>query len=65
MSSAKPSIKQQRAAERERKLAEFRQREARRARNRRIAIVSAIVGGVAVVALLVVSIVLIPQPAAY
>lgn len=65
MSSAKPSIKQQRAAERERKLAEFRQREARRARNRRIAIVSAIVGGVAVVALLVVSIVLIPQPASY
>jgi len=65
VSSAKPSIKQQRAAERERKLAEFRQREARRKRNRRIGIGAGIVGGLVVVALLVVSIVLTPQPASY
>lgn len=65
MSTGKLTIKQQRAAERERKLAEFRKQEARRKRNRRIAIVSTIVGVVAVVALLVVSFVLIPQPASY
>jgi hypothetical protein len=65
VSSGKPTIKQQRAAERERKLAEFRKQEARRKRNRTIAIGSAIVGGVVVVALLVVSFVLIPQPASY
>ena len=65
MSSGKPTIKQQRAAERERKLAEFRKQEARRKRNRTIAIGSAIVVGVVVVALLVVSFVLIPQPASY
>jgi len=65
LSTGKLTIKQQRAAERERKLAEFRKQEARRKRNRRIAIVSTIVGVVAVVALLVVSFVLIPQPASY
>lgn len=65
MSFDKPTIKQQRAAERERKLIEFRKHEVRRKRTRRIGIASAIVGGVAVVALLVVSFVLIPQPASY
>jgi len=59
------SVKAQRAAERARKLEEFRKREARAKRNRRIAIWSSVAGGVAVVALLVVSIVLTPQPASY
>jgi hypothetical protein len=59
------SVKAQRAAERARKLEEFRKREARAKRNRRIAIWSSVAGGVAVVALLVVSIVLTPQPPSY
>ena len=59
------SVKAQRAAERARKLEEFRKREARAKRNRRIAIWSSVAGGVAVVALLIVSIVLTPQPASY
>jgi hypothetical protein len=59
------SVKEQRAAERARKLEEFRKREAKAKRNRRIAIWSSVAGGVAVVALLVVSIVLTPQPPSY
>jgi hypothetical protein len=59
------SVKAQRAAERARKLEEFRKREARAKRNRRIAIWSSVAGGVAVVALLIVSIVLTPQPPSY
>lgn len=59
------SVKAQRAAERARKLEEFRKREAKAKRNRRIAIWSAVAGGVAIVALLVVSIVLTPQSASY
>ncbi|AWB94639.1 hypothetical protein DCE93_02335 [Agromyces badenianii] len=59
------SVKAQRAAERERKLAEFKKREARAKRNRRIGIGSAIVGGVAVVGLIITAIVLTPQPVSY
>ncbi|MGH3706431.1 MAG: DUF3105 domain-containing protein [Agromyces sp.] len=59
------SIKQQRAAERERKLAEFRKREAKAKRNRRIGIWSAVVGGVAVIGIIVTAIVLTPQPVSY
>ena len=59
------TVKQQRAAERERKLEEFRRREAKAKRNRRIGIASAIVGAVAVVGLLVTVFVLTPQPVTY
>lgn len=59
------SVKEKRAAERARKLEEFRKREARAKRNRRIAIWSSVAGGIAVVALLVTAIVLTPQPVAY
>jgi hypothetical protein len=59
------TIKQQRAAERERKLAEFKKREAKAKRNRRIGIWSAVVGGVAVVGLIVAAVVLTPQPVSY
>ncbi len=59
------SIKQQRAAERERKLEEFRKKEARRRRNRRIGIWSAVLGAAAIIALIVTTVVLTPQPASY
>ena len=59
------SVKAQRAEERARKLEEFRKREAKARRNRRIAIWSSVAGGVAIVALLVISIVLTPQSASY
>lgn len=59
------SLKQQRSEERARKLEEHRKREARARRNRRIGIGAAIAGGVAVVALVVTSVVLTPQPASY
>ena len=59
------TIKQQRAEERARKLEEHRRREARSKRNRRIGIVAAIVGAVAIVALIVTSVVLTPQPPSY
>ena len=62
---AKPTVKQQRAAERERKLEEFRKREAKAKRNRRIGIIAAVVGTVAVVVVLVGSIVLTPQAVSY
>jgi hypothetical protein len=59
------TIKQQRAAERERKLEEFRKKDARRKRNRTIGIWSGVVGGLAIVALIITTIVLTPQPASY
>lgn len=59
------SIKQKRADDRAAKLEEFRRKEARSKRNRRIGIASAIVAAVAVVAVVVVSIVLTPQPKEY
>jgi hypothetical protein len=59
------SIKQQRAADRARKLEEHRRREARAKRNRSIAIGAAIVGAVAIVALIVTTVVLTPQPPSY
>lgn len=59
------SIKQQRAAERERKLEEFRKKEARRRRNRLIGIWSAVVGAVAIVGLVITTVVLTPQSASY
>jgi hypothetical protein len=59
------SIKQQRAAERARKLEEHRKREARARRNRRIGVGGAIAGGVAIVALVITTVVLTPQPPAY
>src|SRR6478735_10459810 len=61
----KRSIKQERADDRAAKLEEFRRKEARSKRNRRIGIASAIVAAVAVVAVVVVSIVLTPQPKEY
>ena len=64
-SAKKLTVKQQRAEQRAKKLEEYRKREQRSKRNRRIGIGAAIVGGVAVVALLVSAIVLTPQPAAY
>ncbi|MDQ0574088.1 DUF3105 domain-containing protein [Agromyces albus] len=59
------TVKQQRAEQRAKKLEEYRKREQRSKRNRRIGIGAAVVGGVAVVALLVSAIVLTPQPASY
>ena len=64
-SPKQPSIKQQRAAAREAKLAEFRAKEARRKRVRTIGIASGIVAVVAVIGLLVTAIVLTPKPASY
>ena len=61
----KPTVKQQRALERERKLEEFRKREAKAKRNRMIGIWSAVVVVVAVVGLLITSVVLTPQPVSY
>lgn len=61
----KPTVKQQRAIERERKLEEFKKREARMKRNRRIAIWSSVAVGVAIIALIVTTVVLTPQPANY
>ncbi|HEU4757350.1 MAG TPA: DUF3105 domain-containing protein [Agromyces sp.] len=60
-----PTVKQQRAAERERKLEEFKKREARMKRNRLIAIGSSVAVGVAIVALIVASVVLTPRAASY
>jgi Protein of unknown function (DUF3105) len=59
------TVKQQRAADRAAKIEKFRQEQARKARNRRIGIAAAIVGGVAILALLVVSFVLAPKAASY
>ncbi|GAA1767245.1 DUF3105 domain-containing protein [Agromyces humatus] len=61
----KLSVKEQRAAERQRKLEEFRRREAKSRRNRRIAIWSGSIAAAVVVGLLITSIVLTPQAARY
>ena len=61
----KPTVKEQRAAERQRKLEEFRLREAKSRRNRRIAIWGGSIAAVVVVGLLITSIVLTPQAAKY
>lgn len=61
----KLTVKQQRAAERERKLEEFKKREARMKRNRRIAIWASVGAGVAIVALIVTTILLTPQRPSY
>ncbi|HEX6954936.1 MAG TPA: DUF3105 domain-containing protein [Agromyces sp.] len=61
----KLTVKQQRAAERERKLEEFKKREARMKRNRRIAIWASVAAGVAIIALIVTSVVLTPQAPSY
>jgi hypothetical protein len=59
------TMKQQREAQRAEKTAKFKEQQERKARNKRIAIISAIVGGVVVVGLIVTSIVLIPGAARY
>jgi hypothetical protein len=61
----KPTVKEQRAAERQRKLEEFRLREAKSRRNRRIAIWGGSIAAAVVVGLLITSIVLTPQAAKY
>jgi Protein of unknown function (DUF3105) len=61
----KPTVKEQRAAERQRKLEEFRLREAKSRRNRLIAIWGGSIAAVVVVGLLITSIVLTPQAARY
>ncbi|WP_298865215.1 DUF3105 domain-containing protein [uncultured Microbacterium sp.] len=58
-------MKQQRAEQRAKKFEEYRKREARAMRNRRIGIGAAIVGAVAVVGLIVTSVVLTPGTATY
>ena len=58
----KPSVKEQRAAERQRKLEEFRLREAKSRRNRLIAIWGGSIAAVVVVGLLITSIVLTRGP---
>lgn len=60
-----PSAKQQRAAQRQHKLEEYRQREARARRNRRIGIGAAIVVPIAVVGAVLTSVLLTPRPATY
>lgn len=61
----KLTVKQQRAAERERKLEEFKKREARMKRNRRIAIWASVGAGVAIIALIVTTVLLTPQRPSY
>ncbi|GLI26689.1 membrane protein [Agromyces rhizosphaerae] len=61
----KPTVKQQRAEQRARKLEAYKREQARQKRNRRIGIGAAIVGALAVVGVIVTSVVLIPQPANY
>ncbi|MFT2817184.1 DUF3105 domain-containing protein [Leifsonia sp. A12D58] len=59
------TVKQQRQVQREKKLEEFRRQEKRSKRNRKIGIISGVVGAVAVVGLIVTSVVLTPQSASY
>lgn len=59
------TVKEQRAAARAQKTAEFKRQEAKRRRNRRIGIGAGIVGGVAIVGLVVASLVLAPKPPSY
>lgn len=64
-SGSKPTVKQQRAAQREEKLASFRAQQAKAKRNRRIGIAAAITAGVAVLGLIIGFVVvpnLIPEP---
>ncbi|WBU36923.1 DUF3105 domain-containing protein [Homoserinibacter sp. YIM 151385] len=64
-SDGKPTIKQQRAAQREEKLASFRRKQAAEKRNRRIGIAAAITAGVAVLGLVIGFVVvpaLVPAP---
>ncbi|QAY72101.1 DUF3105 domain-containing protein [Agromyces protaetiae] len=63
--SPSPSTKQQRAAERERKLAEFRAKEARRKRNGVIITIASIAGVAVLVTGLVLAFVFAPKPATY
>lgn len=60
-----PTIKQQRAAAREKKLEEYRKREARSKRNKKLGIIGGVVAGVAVVGLVVTTVVLTPKPVSY
>ncbi|HET6672680.1 MAG TPA: DUF3105 domain-containing protein [Agromyces sp.] len=64
-SAKKPTVKQQRAEERARKLEAYRKKEAQAKRNRRIGIGAAIVGVVVVAGVIISSIVLTPQPVSY
>jgi len=59
--ATKQTTKQQRAAERQRQLEEFKRREARSKRNRRILVWAGAVGGLVAVGLLVTAIVLAPK----
>lgn len=59
------TVKQQRQVQREKKLEEFRRQEKRSKRNRKIGIISGVVGAVAIVGLIVTSVVLTPQSASY
>ncbi|WP_353808687.1 DUF3105 domain-containing protein [Agromyces sp. SYSU T00194] len=61
----KPTVKQQRAAQRAKKLEEYKRQQARAKRNRRLGIGAAIVGALAIAGVVVTSIVLAPQPANY
>ena len=61
----RPTVKQQRAAQRAKKLEEYRKTQVRAKRNRRIAIGATILGVVAVVGLVVILVVLTPRPATY
>lgn len=59
------TVKQQRQQQRAKKLEEYRRRQARAERNRRIGIVSAVVVAVGVLALVITSVVLTPQKPTY
>lgn len=60
-----PTVKEQRAAQRSTKLEAFHKQQKRAVRNRRIGITSAIVGAVAVIALVVTMVTLTPQAPDY
>ncbi|WP_336603858.1 DUF3105 domain-containing protein [Agromyces seonyuensis] len=64
-SNQNPTVKQQRAAARDAKLAAYRKKEAARKRNKLIWIWTGSVAAVAVIALVVTTIVLTPKPASY
>jgi hypothetical protein len=64
-SSAKPGVKEQRAAQRAKKLEKYHQEQKRSARNRKIALIGGITVAVAVIGLLITSIVLTPQAPKY
>jgi hypothetical protein len=64
-STAKPSVKQQRADQRAAKLEQYHREQKRRARNRKIGLVAGITAVVAVVGLVITSVVLTPQRPSY